>query len=76
MSNCIKHLLAGDVDGVGGPMQTIGEGHISEVIAIGMSSTFGVGGSAFRTMQGKTMFVDTVPFPAYTREIIDESWLV
>ena len=36
-----------------------------------MSSPFGVGGSAFRTVRGRTLLVDTVPFPAYTRAILD-----
>ena len=35
-----------------------------------MSSRFGVGDSAFRTLQNETRLVDTVPFPAYTREIM------
>lgn len=70
VSNCIKHLKGLDADGVGGPMQTIGETPLSETIAVAMSSVFGVGNSFFRTIQGKTMYVDSIPFPAYTREII------
>jgi hypothetical protein len=38
-----------------------------------MSSNFGVGGSAFRTVQDKEMLTDTVAFPAYTRSIIDRA---
>ena len=70
VSNCLKYLHEADAAGVGGPMQTIGETPLSETIAVAMSSVFGVGNSFFRTMQGKTMYVDSVPFPAYTREII------
>jgi succinoglycan biosynthesis protein ExoA len=33
-----------------------------------MSSWFGVGGSAFRTIDDRPMLVETVAFPAYTRE--------
>jgi len=55
--NCVAHLQEDQVDGVGGPMHSIGEDHISKVIAIAMSSKF---------------LVDTVPFPAYTRAIIDK----
>ena len=36
-----------------------------------MSSTFGVGDSAFRTVDNKTMLVDTIAFPAYTRNIVE-----
>lgn len=69
---CVDHLQKDGVDGVGGSMETIGETPLSKMIAVGMSSSFGVGNSAFRTLSGKTMLVDTVPFPAYTRTIIDK----
>ena len=36
-----------------------------------MSSKFGVGDSAFRTIQGRSIQADTVPFPAYTRAIVE-----
>lgn len=72
VSNSLKHLRETDAVGVGGPMQTIGETPISETIAVGMSSVFGVGDSAFRTTNGTTQFVDSVPFPAYTRRIIEK----
>lgn len=73
VSKCVDHLSKDDIDGVGGPMDSIGETHLSETIALAMSSTFGVGNSAFRTTTGKTMLVDTVPFPAYTRAIIEKA---
>jgi succinoglycan biosynthesis protein ExoA len=72
---CVEHLQKDGVDGVGGPMRSVGETTLAKAIAIGMSSTFGVGNSAFRTSSGKTMQVDTVPFPAYTRQIIDRAGL-
>jgi hypothetical protein len=59
------------VDGVGGPIETIGFTPSSNTIALAMSSPFGVGNSAFRTVQDKRMLADTVPFPAYTRRAID-----
>jgi succinoglycan biosynthesis protein ExoA len=71
--NCVNHLQQDGVDGVGGSMETIGETHLAKAIAIGMSSPFGVGNSAFRTIAGKSMLVDTVPFPAYTRKIIERA---
>jgi len=69
--NCVEHLRSDSVDGVGGPMESIGETYMEKAIAVGMSSPFGVGNSAFRTTNGKSMLVDTVPFPAYTRQIIE-----
>jgi glycosyltransferase involved in cell wall biosynthesis len=72
VSRCVEHLRLG-ADGVGGPVQTVGETPLAQVIAAAMSSKFGVGDSAFRTVTGKTMLADTVPFPAYTRTIIDKA---
>ena len=70
---CVDHLCSGEVDGVGGPLETVGETFAAKVIALAMSSTFGVGGSAFRTVQDKEMLTDTVAFPAYTRGVIDRA---
>lgn len=77
---CVTHLLEDDVCAVGGPIETVGETHTARVIATAMSSPFGVGGSAFRIMPTQTvpsqesgactMLVDTVAFPAYTRQAI------
>ena len=72
---CVEHILKDGVDGVGGPMESVGETHMAKAIAIGMSSPFGVGNSAFRTISGKSMLADTVPFPAYTRQIIERTGL-
>lgn len=72
VSNCVRHLQEDGVDGVGGPMRTVGEDFTSEAIALVMSSRFGVGNSFFRTETGQTRLADTVPFPAYTREIIQK----
>ena len=72
---CVNHLLADNVDGVGGYIQTIGETRLACAIAIAMSSPFGVGDSAFRTSAGKSLLADSVPFPAYTRAIIQRAGL-
>jgi succinoglycan biosynthesis protein ExoA len=68
---CVDHIQNDYVDGVGGPMESIGETPLAKAIAVAMSSIFGVGNSDFRTTSGRTMFVDTVPFPAYARGIIE-----
>jgi glycosyltransferase involved in cell wall biosynthesis len=67
---CVEHLRNNVVDGVGGPLETVGKTTTSRAIAAAMSSSFGVGDSAFRTVKNKTMLTDTVAFPAYTRTII------
>jgi succinoglycan biosynthesis protein ExoA len=55
--------------GVGGPIETIAETNIGKAIAIAMSSVFGVGGSTFRIVDDRTLYVDTIAFPAYKREV-------
>lgn len=69
--NCVTHLRRGEADGVGGPLETVGQNPIARAIAVAMSSAFGVGNSAFRTVKGRSMIVDTVAFPAYPREVLD-----
>lgn len=71
ISNCVRHLREDGVDGVGGSVETVGENNVARTIAVAMSSRFGVGDSAFRTTVGKTMLVDTIAFPAYTRQVIE-----
>lgn len=73
VSRCVAYLQRDQADGVGGPMETIGETPLARLIAIAMSSPFGVGNSAFRTLTGKTMPADTVPFPAYKRSVIEQA---
>ncbi|MDQ6891361.1 MAG: glycosyltransferase family 2 protein [Acidobacteriota bacterium] len=70
---CVEHLLRGEADAVGGPLETVGEDELSRTIAIAMSSVFGVGGVAFRTTTGWSGLVDTVAFPAFTRFVIDRT---
>jgi glycosyltransferase involved in cell wall biosynthesis len=70
VSRCVQHLCEDQVDAVGGPIETIGETAEAEAIALAMSSWFGVGGSAFRTIDDRAMLVETVAFPAYRRETL------
>jgi glycosyltransferase involved in cell wall biosynthesis len=73
ISRCAAHLAQNDVDGVGGAIETVAATRRGRAIAAAMSSHFGVGDSAFRTVRGKTMLVDTIPFPAYTRRAIERA---
>ncbi|MEO8042323.1 MAG: glycosyltransferase family 2 protein, partial [Acidobacteriota bacterium] len=72
VANCVTILQAGTADGVGGPIETLGETPVARVVALAMSSPFGVGGSAFRTVKDREMYTDTVAFPGYTRRIIEK----
>ncbi len=71
----VAHLQTTSVDAVGGPLETVGETEVAAAIALAMSSPFGVGGSAFRTVKGRSMFTDTVAFPAYTRAAVEKAGL-
>jgi glycosyltransferase involved in cell wall biosynthesis len=71
--HCVAHLLRDGVDVVGGWLETVGETPQAGAIAAAMSSLFGVGDAAFRTVRGRTLLADTVPFPAYTREILQRA---
>lgn len=73
VANCVELLESNKADGVGGPIETIGEGPTAEAIAIAMSSKFGVGGSAFRTVDNRELYTDTVAFPGYKRETIERA---
>lgn len=73
VANCVDILRSGRAEGVGGPIETVGETPRAAAISMAMSSKFGVGGSAFRTVKDREMFTDTVAFPGYTRKIIDRA---
>jgi glycosyltransferase involved in cell wall biosynthesis len=70
---CVERLRQDHVDGVGGPLETVGQTPQARVIAVATSSPFGVGGSAFRTIRHKTLMVDTIAFPAYRRSTIERA---
>jgi succinoglycan biosynthesis protein ExoA len=69
---CVRHLNAG-ADCVGGWLDTVGQNPVSKAIAAAMSSHFGVGGSAFRALRGRTIEANTVPFPGFRREVLERA---
>ena len=71
MQHCVTVLEEIEADCVGGPMVTVGETWAARSIALAQSSSFGVGGVAFRTGPTKPGYVDTVAFGAYRREVFD-----
>jgi glycosyltransferase involved in cell wall biosynthesis len=70
---CVTYLADGRVQGVGGPLDTIGQTPVAAAIAAAMSSRFGVGGSAFRTVRGRSILTDTVAFPGYSRAVMERA---
>ncbi|UQZ84339.1 Poly-beta-1,6-N-acetyl-D-glucosamine synthase [Paenibacillus konkukensis] len=67
ISKCVYYLEVTDADNVGGIAKTKSRGFTGNAIALMLSSKFGVGNSQFRT-NGRSGYVDTVPFGAFRRE--------
>ncbi|MFD3156169.1 glycosyltransferase family 2 protein [Haloimpatiens sp. FM7330] len=55
----------------GGPIETINDSDKGRAVALAMSSPFGVGNALFRYAK-KEMYVDTVAFGAYRRDVLEE----
>ncbi len=76
LEKCLTYLDETGADVVGGPLVTTARtaGFVPRMIAAILSSRFGVGNAAFRT--GLTEgWVDTVPYPAFRREIFERCGL-
>lgn len=70
ISKCVYYLDTLDADNVGGVVTTKACTPFGNTIAKMLSTKFGVGNSQFR-INGKSSYVDTVPFGAFRREIFD-----
>lgn len=68
ISKCIYYLETIDAENVGGVAETKSRGFVGNAIALMLSSKFGVGNSQFR-INGKSGYVDTVPFGAFPKEV-------
>ena len=70
----VKRLQETDADNVGGVCRTLpaSDTPVCRAIANAMSSPFGMGNSHFRIGTDKEMWVDTVPFGCFRREIFDK----
>ena len=71
ISKCVYYLDSIDADNVGGVAETKSSGFTGNCIAKMLSSRFGVGNSEFRT-NGKSGYVDTVPFGAFRRDVFSK----
>lgn len=67
----VELLKTTEAKNVGGVMESVGEGYISEAIALAMSSPFGVGNAHFRYRKDEA-FVDTVFGGAWSRETLQQ----
>ncbi|MFN3916366.1 MAG: glycosyltransferase family 2 protein [Flavobacteriales bacterium] len=72
IDNCLKAFKHDQSIGcVGGIIENIHEDEESKLIALAMSSSFGVGNAHFRTGTAEG-YVDTVAFGAYTKEVFEK----
>lgn len=71
LSKCVHYLNTTNADNVGGIAETKSNGVLGNCIAKMLSSKFGVGNSQFRT-NGKSGFVDTVPFGAFRKSVFEK----
>jgi glycosyltransferase involved in cell wall biosynthesis len=71
ISKNVAYLSKTGADCVGGPIQNISTSYSGKVIALAMSSPFGVGNARFRC-SSREGFVDTVAFGAYNRQVFDQ----
>lgn len=71
----IHHLTTENCDAVGGPLKQIGKSGKGTAIAYCMSQRIGVGNTEFRTAKEK-MFVDSVAFAVYKREVFEKIGLL
>jgi cellulose synthase/poly-beta-1,6-N-acetylglucosamine synthase-like glycosyltransferase len=71
---CVKYLKEYDVENVGGVVITLpsSDKAIAKSIAHALSHPFGVGNSYFRIGADKPIFVDTVPFGCFKREVFEK----
>ena len=71
VKECVKLLDTGLYDNVGGIAETRSKSSFGKIIALMMSSKFGVGNSQFRTSQ-EARLVDTVPFGAFRKDYLEK----
>ncbi len=74
-STGVDLLKRDECDAVGGPLKQEGKTPKGKAIALAMSSKLGVGNTEFRT-ENKKMFVDSVAFAVYRRDVIDRCGLM
>ena len=71
ISKCVHYLDTVDADNVGGIWETKARSKFGNTIAKMLTTPFGVGNSQFR-INGKSGYVDTVPFGAFRREVFEK----
>lgn len=71
VSECVNVLEETGADCVGGSIRTVSTTATAQAIAQAMASPFGVGDARFRTTHDKAVWVDTLAFGAYRRQVFE-----
>lgn len=71
IEECVKLLMTTDADNVGGIQNAVGQNYISNAIAYGMKSPFGVG-NAYYHFSKKERYVDSVWGGAFRKETLEK----
>jgi len=71
VSACVRLLVEGKADNVGGMMRPVGTTYVGQGIALATSSPFGIGGSKFHYSE-REQYLDTVYLGAYWRKTFDQ----
>jgi cellulose synthase/poly-beta-1,6-N-acetylglucosamine synthase-like glycosyltransferase len=71
LRQCVVALHRSGAEGVAGVMNPIGGGYIGRANSLALSSPFGAGDSKFHYAREEGL-VDTIPLPAYRREVFDK----
>lgn len=71
ISECVNALQKTDAANVGGVVFPIGTTFVQQAIGLGMSSFFGIGSGRFHDRENG-LFLDTVSFGAYRREVFEK----
>lgn len=73
VERCVTELHRNGAMGVGGALEIVGETWLSRGIAVAQSSFMGAGNVAYRRRYPGRQYVDTVPYAAYQREVIEKT---
>jgi succinoglycan biosynthesis protein ExoA len=71
VAQCLNALGETGAACVGGSIRTVSTTATAQAIAEAMGSPFGVGDARFRTTHDRSMWVDTLAFGAYRRQVFD-----
>jgi succinoglycan biosynthesis protein ExoA len=71
VASCVRHLVAGDAENVGGLQRGTGTSPFSRAVAAAQNSPFGAGGAAYR-LATEPCYTDTVWLGAWRRETLVE----